>query len=114
MTRITTLAIRALPACVAVSAAVVVVDLLRTSRQHRNDPPGVNCFTRDHELREEPAIDRDGRVYGPFLVCDTCGDARLLQPPPEDHPDSMTVELPREQEALLARYDAELFPQEAA
>lgn len=114
MTRITTLALRALPACVAVSAAIVVADLLRTARQDRNDPPGVNCFTRDHTLREKPAIDHDGRTYGPFLLCDTCGDVRLLQPPPDGHPDSTAAVLPREDEAWLAAVDAELFPQEAA
>lgn len=56
----------------------------------------------------------NGRTVGPWLYCTVCGATRPLQPePPADHPESMTAELPPEQEEWLAAVDRELWTKEA-
>ena len=90
-----------------------VLGLIQAARQLAKSPPGVNCFTLNHQMRTAEQIEGAAGVYGPFLVCDTCGDVRLLASVPDGHPDSMTVELPPSDEAWLAEVDARLFPQEA-
>ncbi|MFF5261421.1 hypothetical protein ACFY4C_20960 [Actinomadura viridis] len=56
----------------------------------------------------------NGRVCGPWIYCAGCGITRKLQAePPFEHPDSMTAELPAEQEEWLAAIDAALWPREA-
>lgn len=58
---------------------------------------------------------RNGQVIGPWLWCSLCGTTRVLQAePPADHPDSMTAELPPEQEEWLAYLDEQLDPKGAA
>lgn len=68
-----------------------------------------------HPWRFQPA-DRDitGRVLGPWRYCPIChATVKLLTEPPADHPESMTAELPREQEEWLAAVDDELWAKEA-
>lgn len=68
-----------------------------------------------HPWKYEAPLTVEDRTYGPFLLCKPCNKALLLQAePPFEHPDSMTVELPREQEEWLAAVDRELWAKEAA
>lgn len=54
-----------------------------------------------------------GRVYGPYRICDICADGNVLTvQPPAGHPDATAPPLTAEHEAVLAAL-AELFPSEA-
>jgi hypothetical protein len=76
------------------------------------------CAVLGHRWAVIPAeTTTRGDTYSPYRVCARgCSTHKALvlaTEPPAGHPDSMTRELPREQEALLGALDAELFPQEA-
>ena len=75
----------------------------------------MHALTRRHPWQFQPAErDRAGHVLGPWRYCPICGATiALLTEPPADHPESMTAELPREQEEWLAALDAELDPKAA-
>jgi hypothetical protein len=75
----------------------------------------IHAVTGRHTWRTAPADTLpNGRTVGPWLYCPTCGHSRLLlAEPPADHPDSMTAELPPEQEEWLAAVDLELWAKEA-
>lgn len=54
-----------------------------------------------------------GRVYGPYEICEVCGSGVvLIAQPTVGHPDSTPLPQLDADDALLARYDAELFPSE--
>ncbi|TYK45118.1 hypothetical protein [Actinomadura decatromicini] len=75
----------------------------------------IHALTGRHPWQIQPA-DRDitGRVLGPWRYCPICGTTVvLLNEPPADHPESMTAELPPEQEEWLAAVDRELWAKEA-
>jgi hypothetical protein len=50
-------------------------------------------------------------TYGPYQICRRCGVICLVLP--DGHPESLTRDLSPADEALLAAYDAELWPEEA-
>lgn len=68
----------------------------------------------DHDWRHIPAQQTpQGRVYGPYRICQTCGDGNVLTvQPPADHPDATALPMSAEHEAVFAAL-AELFPEEA-
>ena len=57
-------------------------------------------------------IDGETNKYGE--TCARCSVVRSFDTPPADHPECMSIELPREQEEWLAALDAELFPDTAS
>lgn len=65
----------------------------------------LRCKQTGHRWTVEPRQISYGAKFGPYRVCSRCdSDHRLvlLEEPPLEHPDSMTVELPRGQEEWLA------------
>jgi hypothetical protein len=63
---------------------------------------------RDHVWRYQPAARTpQGRIYGPYRICDRCGLGNVLEPLPADHLEAMKV-LSASDEAVLFAYEAEL------
>lgn len=82
----------------------------RCSRRRECDQGGHHWYT--------PALDAAVSAgVRPVELCGNCGivrrDYEPLDAPPARHPESMDVVLADEDEALLVRYDNELFPEEA-
>lgn len=75
----------------------------------------VHALTGRHTWHVQAAdTDITGRTLGPWRYCPICGTTIALQAePPADHPDSMTAELPSEQEEWLAAVDRELWAKES-
>lgn len=59
------------------------------------------------------SADDDRRINPALESCSRCNIIRRDDEPPPGHPDSMTLELSAEDEALLAALDAELDPDRA-
>jgi len=59
----------------------------------------------------EYVTDGELRQYGE--TCSCCSVIRSFDEPPAGHPESMTAELSRDEEAWLAALDADLFPDHA-
>lgn len=76
----------------------------------------IHAVTGRHYWQYESAeVVGSGRVYGPWIRCTVCSTTqKALDEPPADHPDSMTAELPPEQEEWLAAVDEDLWPRAAA
>lgn len=71
------------------------------------------CNRIGHRWTVEPAQIFQGAKYGPYRTCRRCDpDLRLvlLDEPPLEHPDSMTVELPIGQEEWLAELADRTWP----
>ena len=74
---------------------------------------GLRCKRSEHQWAATPPVILRGAKFGPYRVCTRCdGPTRLvlLDEPPFEHPDSMTVELPREQEEWLAELADRTWP----
>lgn len=67
---------------------------------------------RRHPWRFVPGYEQQRVSQPALLVCDTCGIVRSVALAP-GHPESLTAELPAEQEALLAEIEATLWPEES-
>lgn len=69
------------------------------------------CKLNRHDWRIHEPQESLGITYPPFLFCPrcktTCG---LLEEPPMDHPECMTVVLPKADEWWLAELADELWP----
>lgn len=72
----------------------------------------LHTVTGRHTWHVHPGYTYRGQAYPAFEVCDRCGTFRPIVLP-ERHPESMTVELTREEEFLLAVYADELWPEVA-
>lgn len=71
------------------------------------------CNRIGHRWTVEPRQIYQGAKFGPYRTCARCDpDYRLVlvEEPPLEHPDSMTVELPREQEEWLAELADRTWP----
>ena len=71
------------------------------------------CRHAGHRWTVEPRQISHGAKFGPYRVCSRCdSDYRLvlLDEPPLEHPDSMTVELPHAQEEWLAEMAHHTWP----
>lgn len=74
----------------------------------------VNCRRGKHAWQYAAGETVNGRRIGPWRYCRACEFTTHLQAePPIGHPESMTVELPPEQEAWLAALDGELWSKKA-
>jgi hypothetical protein len=67
---------------------------------------------RQHPWRFVPGYEQHGTVTPTLLVCDPC-EVCIKVTLPAGHPDSLTAELTKQEEALLARLDAETWPKTA-
>ena len=67
---------------------------------------------RTHPWRFVPGYECHGKTYPATLVCDPCDIVQAITLAP-GHPESLTAELPEDQEALLARIDATEWPETA-
>jgi hypothetical protein len=72
-----------------------------------------DCQRHGHDWRYTPPTHWNGCTLRPSYDCQRCGTTRSAVLPP-GHPESLDLELPQEQEEMLAALDAELFPGEAA
>ncbi|TDD97687.1 hypothetical protein [Actinomadura rubrisoli] len=66
----------------------------------------------EHIWQFQPAeTSGSGRRYGPWFFCSACGSTvKAINEPPSSHPESMTVELPDEDEELLAELEDATWP----
>jgi hypothetical protein len=72
----------------------------------------IHRITRRHPWRFVPGYEQHGTVTPTLLLCDTCEVCQKVDLP-AGHPDSLTAELSKHDEALLARLDAETWPETA-
>ena len=70
-----------------------------------------DCEERGHDWFRASADD-ERRLDPAVHLCSRCNKVRRDDEPPAGHPDSMDVELPAEQEALLAEIEAAVFPED--
>jgi hypothetical protein len=67
-----------------------------------------DCKEHGHDGRYTPPTHWNGRTLRPSYDCQRCGATRSTVLPP-GHPESIDLELPHDQEEMLAALDAELF-----
>ena len=74
----------------------------------------VRCALGWHTWQYEPAQHTPTGTYGPCRMCAwCCAGVELAIEPPAGQPDTKTVDLTRDEKALLASLDAE-FPKETS
>lgn len=88
--------------------------MLHFAQVHVNRKAIFEVLTGEHGWEIEQQPDGTTRMLCPECATHDGNDVSELQDPPPSHPESMTTELPREQEEWLAAVDAELWEREAA